>query len=421
MVARLVAPLAFASLLTLSACSTTGQNGNVTGAEIATQPRDESVSQDVGSEAGDDAKAGITDDRILFGQSAAFTGPASELGIGMRIGIEAAFNEVNNQGGVHGRRLALASLDDAYEPEAAIANTRRLIEEARVFALVGAVGTPTSRSALPIAAAHDVPYVAPFTGASFLRDPQWDNVVNLRASYDQETEEMVNRLTSDLSIDRIAVMYQDDSFGRAGFQGVKNALLRRSMEPVAIGIYPRNTTAVKTALVDLLQGDPQAVILVGAYQPVAALISWSRHIEFDPVFITTSFVGSNALAHELEDSGRGVLVTQVVPFPGDDSLPIVADYLRALEVFAPEERPGFVTLEGYIAGRLVANGVERCGLAIDRACFLDKLRSSGTIELGGFQLDFGPDDSQGSDSIFLTVIGSDGQYHAIESLREEIP
>ena len=258
---------------------------------------------------------GVSDQQILFGQSAAFSGPAQDLGRNMRLGIEAAFEEANRSGGVHGRMLVLMSLDDGYEPEAAIVNTRQLIAENGVFALIGAVGTPTSRSATPIAADARVPYLAPFTGAEFLRDREWRNVINLRASYYQETEEMVSRLLGDLGIDRVAIIYQDDSFGQAGYRGVRRALERRGLEAVAIGVYPRNTTAVKTALLDLRGADPGAVVLVGAYKPVAALIAWARHIGFDPVFLTISFVGSNALVRELGAAGAGVFVTQVVPFP----------------------------------------------------------------------------------------------------------
>ena len=195
--------------------------------------------------------------------------------------------------------LELVSLDDAYEPEAAVTNTLQLIEEEGVFALIGEVGTPTSRSATPVAAAEGVPFIAPFTGAEFLRDDEWENIVNLRASYYQETEEMVARLTQDLSITRIGVLYQDDSYGRAGYRGVRMALDRRDMEPVSIGLYPRNTTAVKTALLDLNRGVPEAVIMIGAYEPVAALVELARYTGIDPIFLTVSFVGSNALANEL--------------------------------------------------------------------------------------------------------------------------
>ena len=362
---------------------------------------------------------GVAADRVLFGQSAAFTGPAQELGRNMRLGIQAAFHEVNQLGGVHGRRLELSSLDDAYEPEAAVTNTIRLIDQDKVFALIGEVGTPTSRSATPVAADAGVPFIAPFTGAEFLRDDEkWDNIINMRASYYQETEEMVARLTTDLSIDRIAVMYQDDSYGRAGRNGVQIALGRRGMEPVSIGLYPRNTTAVKTALLDLNRGAPEAVIMIGAYEPVAALIAWARHTGLDPIFMTVSFVGSNALARELGPVGEGVYVTQVVPFPTDGSLPIVSSYLDALSNFDPDATPGFVSLEGYLAGRLAIAGLEGCGRDVDRECFLESLRSADVIDIDGFELRYGFDDNQGSDSVFLTTIGRDGTYRPVKTLRD---
>ena len=363
---------------------------------------------------------GLSDERILFGQSAALSGPAKELGRNMRLGILAAFDEVNERGGVYGRALELQSLDDAYEPEDAIVMTRHLIEQEQVFALIGAVGTPTSRSATPIARGAGVPYIAPFTGAAFLRDDEWDNIINLRASYNQETEEMVARLTEDLGIRRISVMYQNDSFGRAGFRGVVAALDRRGMDLTSIGIYPRNTTAVKTALLDLRQGDPEAVIMIGAYEPVARLILWARRTGMDAVFMTVSFVGSNALAQELGPDGAGVLVTQVVPFPEDDSLPVVHSYLEALAGHDPRAEPGFVSLEGYLAGRMVIAALQECGAEVDRSCLLDQLIERGDFDIDGFELQFGDGDNQGSDEVFLTVIGSDGKYHPVHTLHETV-
>ena len=364
---------------------------------------------------------GVSDHQILFGQSAAFTGPAQELGLNMRLGIEAAFKEVNQHGGVHGRQLALTSRDDAYEPEAAIANTQTLIEKDRVFALIGAVGTPTSRSATPVAAQFGVPYIAPFTGAAFLRDPHWNNIINMRASYNQETEEMVARLTTDLGITNIAVIYQDDSFGRAGYRGVRAALDRRDLDPVAIGVYPRNTTAVKTALLDIRRGSPEAVIIVGAYQPVAALIAWAQKTGMNPVFMTLSFVGSYALADKLGADGAGVFVTQVVPFPHGDAYPVVPNYRRALAAHAPEAEPGFGSLEGYLAGRLAIYGLETCGPEADRKCFLEALKQSEDFDIDGFPLGYGEADNQGSDRVFLTVIDEKGEYRPAHSLLDGQP
>lgn len=363
--------------------------------------------------------AGVSSDRILFGQSAALSGPAGELGREFRLGVLAAFREVNRRGGVHGRRLELVSLDDAYEPEAAIANTRRLIEEDRVFALIGAVGTPTSRSAAPIAAAAGVPYIAPFTGAGLLRSAELKNIVNLRASYDQETEEIVARLLGDLGIQRIGVLYQDDSFGRAGLVGAERGLHRRGLEPVALGTFVRNSTAVKTAVLDVRAGNPEAVILVGPYKPVATAIAWSRRIGFDPVFVTISFSGGNALARELGDMSEGVFVTQVVPFP-TDSARIAVSYRRALTAHAPKAEPGFVSFEGYLAGRLTIMGLERCGDAVDRQRFLETVLHGDSISLDGFDLRFGEGDNQGSDRVFLTVIGEGGRYSPVSGLRAAV-
>ncbi|MYB28610.1 MAG: ABC transporter substrate-binding protein [Acidimicrobiaceae bacterium] len=396
----------------LAACGSDGET-------VDAPDIDESVSvRPVDEPEGD--SLGLTTERILFGQSAALSGPAKELGRNMRMGILAAFDEVNAAGGVHGRVLELQSLDDAYEPEDAIVMTRHLIEQEQVFALIGAVGTPTSRSATPIARNAGVPYIAPFTGAAFLRDDEWDNIINLRASYNQETEEMVARLTEDLGIRRISVLYQNDSFGRAGFRGTVAALERRDMELASIGIYPRNTTAVKTALLDLRQGDPEAVIMIGAYEPVASLILWARRTGMDAVFMTVSFVGSNALAQELGPDGAGVLVTQVVPFPEDNSLPVVLSYLDALASHDPEAEPGFVSLEGYLAGRMVIAALEECGSEVDRSCLLDQLIDHGEFDIDGFELQFGDGDNQGSDEVFLTVIGSDGKYHPVDTLHETV-
>ena len=378
-------------------------------------------------------ETGVDNDSIKFGQSAVFSGPAQDLGTEIRRGIEMAFTEANEEGGVFGRALELVSLDDAYEPEAAIANTTELITQENVFALIGAVGTPTSRSAVPVAHADGVPYVGPFTGAAFLRDRQWNTVMNLRASYYQETEKIVDFLTGSLGINRIGVFYQDDSFGHAGLRGVQLALERRGLEMIGSGVYPRNTRAVKTGLLDLRSANPDAVVLVGAYQPVAHFIAWAKQIGFEPHFMTISFVGSNALIEKLGPASSGIFVTQVVPTPDDnedaviveDGLlrtvgsegtvnnpPVVEHYRQLLARLFPETPPSFVSLEGYLAGRLVVSILESCGESPDRACFLETMNHDRVIDLGGFPIQFG-DDNQGSDAVYLTVIDDQGRYRMV--------
>ena len=347
---------------------------------------------------------------VVFGQSAALTGPASELGTGMRLGLESAFAEVNATGGIDGRRLTLVSLDDMYEPEAAVANTRALIEKHDVYALVGAVGTPTSRAAQPVTRDAGVPYIAPFTGAEFLREArEQSNVVNVRASYFQETAEIVARLTEDLGVTKIGILYQDDSYGRAGLAGLRRALDAHGLPLVAEANYPRNTEIVKRALLDLRRYDPEAVVIIGAYKPAATLIRWARKVDFKPVFVNISFVGTSALAEELGADGEGVYITQVVPFPEDTRVPVVDRYQKALAASAPDAHPGFVSLEGYLAGRLVAEGMRLAGPGVSRAEFLEALRGAPPIDLGGFELEYGEGDNQGSDRVYLTVIDANGE------------
>ena len=364
------------------------------------------------------ATPGVRPDVVEFGQSCALSGPARALGEGMRLGITAAFGEVNRDGGIHGRRLRLTTLDDRYEPEAAIANTDRLIDEKQVFALIGAVGTPTSKAAEPIATEAGVPYVGPFTGAEFLRDAEErPTVINVRASYYQETEEMIERLTRDLGVTRIGILYQDDSYGRAGLSGTRQALHRRGMRLAAEATYPRNTRAVKTAVLDLRLGNPEAVIIVGAYQPVATFIKWCRRLDFNPVFVNISFVGSSALAKALGSSGKDVIVTQVVPFPHDRRVPVVAQYHEALRAVAPNAAPGFVSLEGYLTGRVAVEALRRAGPDPTRTGLVAALQKAGALDLGGFTLLYGESDNQGSDRVYLTVIDDSERFRSIRRLE----
>ncbi len=360
------------------------------------------------------AENGVTPDTIVFGQAAVLQGPASALGLGMKAGLEAAFDEANRKGGVHGRKLKLLSVDDGYEPSKSIAATKKLIDEDKVFALIGPVGTPTAVAAQPIAGAAKVPFIGAFTGASFLRNPKLDNVVNVRASYDLETEAWVKHLTEDLKISKIAIFYQDDAFGRAGLSGFEKAMKKRGLPIVAEGTYERNTTAIKTALLALRKSAPEAVVMVGAYQPSAEFIKLARQIEFNPVFVNISFVGASALAKALGNEGTGVIVSQVVPFPWDVSLKVVAEYQAAIKGADPKAEAEFVSLEGYLVGRLAIAALEKAGPEPTRAGLLQAIRETGEFDIGGLKMTFGPNDNEGLDKVFMTVIEPDGTFKAIE-------
>ncbi len=362
---------------------------------------------------------GVTDNKIVFGQVAALEGPAQALGNGVRQGILAAFGEANRAGGVAGRRLELESLDDGYEPEKTIEATKKLVDERDIFALIGAVGTPTSQAGQPIATAAKVPFVGPFTGAQFLREPYNRYVVNVRASYFQETEAWIAHLTKDLGFTKIAILYQDDAFGLAGLEGVQRALAKRNLSLVASGSFKRNTTAVKTAFLDIMKADPEAVVTVAPYKPVAAFIKLARMLKKDAVFVAISFVGADSLAKELGSDGAGVVVSQVVPFPWDTALPLVTSYQDAIAATDGKAKPGFVSLEGYIVGRLVIDALKRVKDRPTREAFLDAV-DAAPFDFGGLVLNYGPGNNQGSDQVYLTVLQSDGSLKPVKQLIKTV-
>ena len=362
------------------------------------------------------AETGVTPDTILFGQAAALEGPSAALGQGMRQGILAAFAEVNAKGGVHGRKLQLVSRDDGYDPDRSVAQTTRLIEEDNIFALIGSVGTPTSMATVPISSARNVPFIGPFTGAEFLRAPELRSVVNIRASYGAEAEAWVKHLTEDLRFTNIAIFYQDDSFGRDGLVGVKRALEKRGMELSAEGTFERNTKFVSSALRIIRRAEPQAVVMIGTYGPCAEFIRLAHRSGFHPTFVNVSFVGANALAKELGAAGEGVIVSQVVPFPWDTSLKLVADYQAAQKALDPALQPDFVSLEGYLSGRLVAAALELAGPKPTRAGLLRVIHEVGRFDMGGSLITVGPKLGDVPLKVFLTVIQKDGSFRAIDRL-----
>lgn len=361
------------------------------------------------------AVQGVTDTQVTFAQVAALDGPAGALGLGMQLGMHAAFEEANANGGVHGRQIALDSMDDGYEPDRSVVHVKGVIDGDNHLGLIGAVGTPTSSATQPVASAAGMPFIGPFTGAGFLRDASHGNIFNVRATYFAETEAWIAYLVDQQGMDSIALLYQDDGFGRVGLAGVTAALEKRGMTLSAEGTYTRNTTAVKKALLKIRKAKPDAVVMVGAYKPVAEFIKLSRKIKFNPTFVNISFVGSDALAQELGEAGEDVIISQVVPFPWDATVPVVAQYQAALAAVDAEASPGFVTLEGYLTGRLAIKALEESGDDLTRESFLAALAGLRSVDFGGVTMTFGPGDNQGMDNVFLTRITQDGGFQPIDA------
>jgi len=346
-------------------------------------------------------------DRILLAQSAPFTGPAAQLGIQFHQGAKLYFDQLNAQGGVHRKAVELVKLDDGYEPDRCVENTRKLIAE-DPLALFGYIGTPTSVAALPLATAAKVPFFAPFTGAMALRQPFNRYAFHLRASYNDETELIVKQLTS-LGIQKIAVFHQNDAYGKAGLDGVELALAARNMKPVAQATVERNSVVVAPAVKTLVAARPDAIVQIGAYKACAAFIRAARAAGFGGTFFNVSFVGTQALADELGKEAAGVVVTQVMPSPYNAARPITREFTEAVKKAGGEHQANFSSMEGYLAAKVLAEALRRGPPKPTRDTVVGSIESLGSESFGGFNVSFSPSDHVASKFVELSMLTGDGR------------
>ncbi|HEX4926755.1 MAG TPA: ABC transporter substrate-binding protein [Burkholderiales bacterium] len=354
------------------------------------------------------AENGVSADTIVLGQSVALTGPAAALGTEMRNGAKVYFDYVNASGGVSGRKIRLITLDDGYEPSRTVPNTKRLIEQDKVFALFGYVGTPTSAAALPIFTQAKVPFFGAFTGAELLRQPVNHYIFNVRASYYDETEKIVEQLVSTGS-KNIAVFYQDDAYGQAGLKGVELAMERRNLKISATGIFERNTVKVERAVKTLNAAQPDAVVMIGAYKACAEFIRQMKKQGSAAQFYNVSFVGSKALADDLGGQGVGVAISQVMPFPWGAAVPVVREY-QGLMRRAGHKELTFTTIEGFIAAKVFVEALRRTGRELTRERLIATLERMNDVDVGGFYVGFSPTNHSASKFVDLTIIARDGKF-----------
>jgi ABC-type branched-subunit amino acid transport system substrate-binding protein len=353
------------------------------------------------------AENGVTRDAILLGQSVALTGAAAQLGIQMRNGVKAYFDYVNERGGVNGRKLELITLDDGYEPARTVPNTKKLIDEHKVFALIGYVGTPTSVPVVPIFTEAKVPFIGPFTGAEVLRTPFNRYIFHVRASYYDETEKIVEQIVS-TGGRNVAVFYQDDAYGQAGLKGVEIALAKRNMKIAALGTVERNTVKVEGAVKAIAATQPNAVVMISVYASCAEFIRQLKKTGSAAQFYNVSFVGSNALASALGGDGAGVAISQVVPFPWSGSTQVVREY-QQLSAKAGSAGFNFGALEGFLVAKVFVEGVRRTGKNLTREGFIDAMEKMD-VDLGGFYVSYSPNNHLGSKFVDLTSITHDGKF-----------
>jgi len=348
---------------------------------------------------------GVTENSILIGSCSALDGPVSFLGRQTVMGASAYLHMINDEGGVYGRKIQLQAFDDSYDPDKAPACFKRMTKEG-VFALGFFVGTPTAKVYVPLAQEDKIPVVGLFTGAQLLYEPLKHEVINVRASYYDETREQIDKLWEQ-NIRKIGVIYQDDPFGKTVLDGVKLALQKHNAAPVATGHFDRGSVQIETGLREVMAQRPQAVVIVGPYGPAAAIVKQAHAAGWRPQFLTVSFVGTEKFISEAGADADGTIITQVMPPYDRTDYPTVALYRSCLTKYSPGESPSFVSFEGFVDAMVVIEGLKRAGKDLTREKFITAIESIHDLNVGlgpRLVLNYSATDHKGFDSVYPTIV-----------------
>ncbi len=354
------------------------------------------------------AESGVTDKEILIGQSLGLTGPLAELGGDIATGVNAYFDGVNARGGINGRRIRIVTLDDGYQADNTLKNAQKMIQEDEVFALFNIMGTPNSAAILPLIEKSAIPFFSPFTGAELTRIPMLPNVFNIRASYKNETEKIVQHLST-VGIKRVSVVYQANSFGTDGLAGVEAAMAKRGMKLLSVASIESSAADVDKAVSTLHDTRPEAVILITAGKPTFEFIKVYNKKRRGMQFYTLSVMGAQANIRALGPDGVGVVVTSVVPFPWSPAHPLVKEYQAAMQQIGIRDF-SFVSFESYINAKVLGEAIRRAGKDLTRAKLVSAAEGMKRVSFGGFELNFGKDSRQASRFVDVTIIGSNGKF-----------
>ena len=344
---------------------------------------------------------------IRLGQSLPLSGPLAELGSEYRDGMLAYFNALNAKGGINGRRIELVTLDDGYVVERSVENAKKLIDQEDVLAFLGMFGSANYGALLPLINERAIPSLAPYTGSDELRAQKSPTTFWLRASYGDETEKIIDQLTT-LGINKIAVFYQDDAFGKSGLAGVEKALAKRNLKMVAVGAFDKTKNDVRDAVKTIGAADPQGVVMISTYKPTAAFVREMRQAGKQSQFFALSVVGYKALQAEMGQTAAGIAIAQVVPYPWSGVTTIVREFQALPAEFAPKSGPTYTVLEGYIAAKVMAEGLRRAGPQLTREKLVSALASLQKYDVGNFVVDYSKN-RLGSHFVEVTIVGSSGR------------
>jgi ABC-type branched-subunit amino acid transport system substrate-binding protein len=358
------------------------------------------------------AEVGVTDTSIAIGMTSPLSGPNGAYGTDMKEVIDIYFKQVNDAGGINGRKLELIAMDDGYETDRAVANTKMLINDKKVFAMIASYGSsPTTAAMNDAFGPAKVPLIGTISGADSIRQSPKDNpnnryMFNVRASYANETEAIVNQLVG-LGMKNIAVFYQNDGFGKSGLDGVIAALKKHNQAPSAVATVERNSLDVSQAVQAIAKANPQAVVMVTLYKPTAEFVRQMKKANQHPQFMTLSPVGADLLVKELGEDARGIGISQVMPYPWNDTTPMVRDYQKLL---GKQGKFSYYGIEAYAMAKLMVETVRKSGgKDLSREKFISTLESLHNYDLGGYRVSYSANDRFGSRFVDLTVIGSGGR------------
>ncbi len=331
-----------------------------------------------------------TNRTITFGSSLPQSGIMQAWGKAVYAGANSYFSYANEQKLLKDRKIKLISYDDKYEPELTLENLNTLVNDDKVFALFGFVGTPTVKNILPIIDESQIPFISAFTGASFLRAKERKNIINFRSSYQEEINTVVTYLYKTKRVYNFAIFYQNDDYGEEGYVSLLKSLKRKKLNLVGEGTYKRNTLAIRHALLEIKESKPQAVIMVGAYKANALFIKKAKKFkEFkNTIFCNISFGDANEMIKELNFKTKNVLFSQVVPSYTNNNLVVVREYAKLMKKYYPKQALGFISLESFLSAKSLVNALKNIKGAITRSSFLNKLKTLDKNQLGNLETQY---------------------------------
>jgi len=342
-------------------------------------------------------------------QSTALTGPLADLGQAVNLGAKVYFSALNAKGGVNGRTIELNAVDDGYDVPRALANVKSFIADRSCFAIFNCLGTPMVEAMLPKVIESGIPFFAPFTGAASARPKNARNVFNIRASYADETGHLVQHLAT-IGIKRIAIVHQNNAFGKDVAAVARQVIEAKKLTETAVATVENNSSDAAAAASKIAASQPEAVIMGLAGQPTVEFVKAIRQQRKGLPLYALSVMGSAATLKAMGNDATGITVSQVMPLPANNGLPLAREFQQAWKAAGVALEPSHLALEGYVNARVFAEALRRAGRNPTRSSFIDSAWAMKRFDLGGFEVSFTDSAKGASRFVELNMVGRDGRF-----------